>query len=339
MSSSVKRSLMFADLAGSTALYEAMGNTQATRLVTDCTEAMGAAIRLSQGRVVKVLGDGVLATFPDPQSALIGARAVREAVARMSAKRRQLAANVLASKVTPTIANNAVDTQFGADQNLCVNVGIEHGDVVEHEQDVFGDVVNIAARLSDVAQNGEILVGEGAYSQLDSTWRLSCRSLSRIALKGKAQAMQVWRLELMHEMQTGPHMAYTMHVGSNTSSSNDGNDAPSGPSLLRLHLPNGTQAELSSESPNTLVLGRTTDAHIILDDPRISRTHATLAWQLDHFVLSDISSNGTWLRFGGASQMHTLRRSSMPMVGSGEIGLGAHVSFAPEVTLRFTIEQ
>lgn len=309
-----------------------MGNTQATRLVTDCTEAMGAAIKQAGGRVVKVLGDGVLATFATPQAALTGARGVREAVTRMGLQRKRAEAKIPARQPV----GGSADTQFSADTNLCVNIGVEHGDVVEHEQDVFGDVVNVAARLSDVAQNGEILIGEGGYQALDAAWRMSCRSLSRITLKGKSQAMPVWRLEAVTEMQTGPHIAYTMHVGALATQDLDGDD---GPRTLVLHLPSGARAQLSSESTTSLILGRTADAQLVLDDPRVSRTHATLAWQLDHFVLTDISSNGTWLRFGGASQVHTLRRSSMPLVGGGEIGLGAHVSFAPEVTLQFSIER
>ncbi len=327
-------------------MFEAMGNTHATRLVTDCTEAMSLAVRQSGGMVVKVLGDGILAVFERPEAALSGARGVRDAV-NWAAKQRQLHA-VLNPKL-PTAAkparsagaNDGADTQFSADTfaNLCVNIGVEHGDVVSRDEDgqldVFGDAVNVAARLSDVAQNGEILVGEGAYAKLDATWRMSLRSLSRIALKGKAQAMAVWRLELLHEMQTGPHAAYTMHVGSSNADMSQSDD---GPALLRLHLPDGSSASLHSHGAN-LTLGRTRDADVMLDDPRVSRTHATLAWQTDHFTLTDISSNGTWLRFGGTAQVHTLRRSNMPLVGSGEIGLGAHLSFAPEVTVRFTIDR
>ncbi len=298
---SAPMSVLFADLAGSTALFESLGNTQAAALVTECTEVMALAVRAGGGDVVKVLGDGVLCVFPRPERALAAARELRKAIAV---------------------------------KDLEVNVGVEHGDVVYREGDVFGDAVNLAARLSDVAQRGEILVGEGAYAQLDAVWRSACRSLSRIVLKGKSTASPVWRLESQDEMQTGPFVPYTQIAPPE----NTGAMRAAGVPELRLLTPAGESLKLEGRRGLSLVLGRTDSAQVQLEDARVSRAHASLSWQVDHFVLADHSSNGTWLRFAGANNVHTLRRTSMPLVGSGQFSLGASLTEpVPEITLGFEV--
>jgi adenylate cyclase len=298
---SVPMCVLFADLAGSTALFESLGNTQAAMLVTKCTEAMAAAAHRGGGNVAKVLGDGVLCVFDRPERALMAARDLRMAIAA---------------------------------QDLEANVGIEFGDVVLRDGDVFGDAVNLAARLSDVAQRGEILVGEGAYRQLDAVWRGACRSLAHIVLKGKSQAIPVWRLESQDEMQTGPFVAFTQVAFTESM----------GAHLAKLNLrvevrgPDGTVRTLPATKGASLVLGRTQASQLQFEDARVSRSHASIAWQVDHFELSDHSSNGTWLRFSGASLIHTLRRSSMALVGAGEFSLGASLQeTVPEITASFEV--
>jgi adenylate cyclase len=292
--------VLFADLAGSTSLFDKLGNTKATQLVTQCTDAMGMAVQRAGGQVIKVMGDGVLAVFNRPAQALVAAQAMRHIEFR---------------------------------QGLQVNVGIEHGQVVVRDQDVFGDAVNLAARLSDIAQSGEILLAGGAHAELDLAWQHQCRSLDNIALKGKAQPTPVWRLEPQTEMQTGPYMVTQLHGGKH--------DAQAAVAQMNLQLtpPEGEPTSLQSHSAQVLVLGRTAPANLQVNDARVSRSHASIQWQLDHFVISDQSSNGTWLRLDGSNTVHLLRRNSMPLVASGSIGLGADVDEFAAVRVRFSVQR
>ncbi len=164
------RTVVFADLTGSTGLFETAGNVVATRIVTRCTHTLGRHLVLAGGQLVKYLGDGVLVLFDNTLAAV-------EAASRMQ--------QVLAEQV-PGLP------QGGA---LGIKTGVERGPIVEHDGDCYGDAVNVAARLSDRAQGGETLIGEGAFDCLPEAQRLACHSLDRITIKGKAEPMPVWLVD------------------------------------------------------------------------------------------------------------------------------------------------
>ena len=67
------RTVLFADLRGSTALFETLGNAEATSVVTHCVTALAVPVADHHGTVVKTLGDGLMAVFDDPPDALAAA--------------------------------------------------------------------------------------------------------------------------------------------------------------------------------------------------------------------------------------------------------------------------
>ena len=71
-----------------------------------------------------------------------------------------------------------------------------------------------------------------------------------------------------------------------------------------------------------LTLGRATTASLPFNDSRVSRVHATVEWRGGQFVLSDLSSFGTWVYVGNQSEPVVLRRTECYLVGQGEIALG-----------------
>jgi hypothetical protein len=73
-------------------------------------------------------------------------------------------------------------------------------------------------------------------------------------------------------------------------------------------------------------IGRATDARLCINDPRVSRLHARIDWRNTGFVLTDMSSFGTWVRFEGSDVPVQLRRDACILHGVGEMALG--VSFA-----------
>lgn len=80
----------------------------------------------------------------------------------------------------------------------------------------------------------------------------------------------------------------------------------------------------SAEAP--VHIGRATDARVCINDPRVSRLHARIDWRGSGFVLTDMSSFGTWVRFDGSDVPVQLRRDACNLHGTGEMALG--VSFA-----------
>jgi hypothetical protein len=86
-----------------------------------------------------------------------------------------------------------------------------------------------------------------------------------------------------------------------------------------------------------VVLGRSPQATYIIDDTRVSRSHARIAWHGGTFQLTDLSYNGTYVRFDHDPAIISLRRGSCTLHGSGVIVLGAAPSDVTSPSVRFEI--
>ena len=156
----VHTTVVFTDLAGSTGLFESLGNEKATEAVTRLTRWIGEVIEAHEGRVVKNLGDGVLGTFADATDAMFAALEIQRAhqirLARWPA---------------------ALRTE--------IKIGLANGDVVEVDGDFYGDAVNVASRLSDICGPSEILSTESVLGQIEPFDGLRYRHLGQVSLRGR----------------------------------------------------------------------------------------------------------------------------------------------------------
>jgi len=184
-------------------------------------------------------------------------------------------------------------------------MGIESGEVVEIDGDCFGDTVNSAARLADLAGAAQILTTENVWAVLLPDHKALLRSMGPMYLRGRAEASHVYRVE----WQTGRDEDATMAGRSMFS------EIPE--AFLNLVFGDLT-VRLSSRS-SKIFIGRASDAALTLNDPRVSRMHATLEWRGGHFILVDASSYGTWVYVGNQSEAAVLRRTECFLVGSGLI--------------------
>jgi class 3 adenylate cyclase len=295
------KSVVFADLTGSTGLFESAGNVVATHVVTRCTQTLGAHFMRAGGHVVKYLGDGVLVTFDDTVAAV-------EACLR-----------------TKDILHDINADQF-RHTPLGFKVGIEHGPIIEQDGDCYGDAVNVASRLSDRAEANEILIGEPVFRRLPEHLRLSCSSLDRIMVKGKSEPIRVWRIDWARTAES------TITVSIDTIA---GGSRPQVLQRLDLDLLDQHLKLLPSDGP--LVIGRGDEVGMNINDPRVSRRHARIEWVSSQCVLTDFSSNGTWVSFAGAVSPVMLKRDSCMLHGRGEIGLGAAPDDFTAPTLSFQV--
>ncbi|HQZ01229.1 MAG TPA: adenylate/guanylate cyclase domain-containing protein [Thauera sp.] len=300
MKQSVK-TVVFADLTGSTGLFESAGNVVATRIVTRCTHTLGRHLVLAGGQLVKYLGDGVLVLFDNTLAAV-------EAASRMQ--------EVLAEQV-PGLPQGGL---------LGIKTGVERGPIVEHDGDCYGDAVNVAARLSDRAQAGETLIGEAAFDCLPEAQRLACQSLDRITIKGKAEPMHVWRVD------------WARTAESTLTAMFDFNQLIEGTrSIQRIDIRRMDQHAELHPGEGPLIIGRGDGAGFAVDDPRVSRRHARIEWTSGQCSFTDFSSNGSWVRFSGSTAPVVLRRDSCALYGEGEIGLGAQLDDFTAPTLAFRV--
>ena len=155
--------VLFADVSGSTKLYETAGNAVAHAAVESCVNVMRQKTLASSGRVIKTIGDEVMSAFQTADAAI----------------EMQLAISEL-----PPVGNTT----------LGIRVGFNFGPVVERDGDVFGDAVNLASRLAGVATKGQIITARETVMLMSPMLKANTRAITTIQVKGKAQEIQVYEL-------------------------------------------------------------------------------------------------------------------------------------------------
>ncbi len=296
-----ERAILFADLRGSTALYLKLGNTEAATAVTQSLSLLGQIVAKGGGRVVKTLGDGLMAVFNNAEPAIDTAVNLHESLARMVPAPLDLA------------------TRGG---DLRLKVAIAWGEVVELEGDCFGDAVNVAARLLDLAGDHETLTTGSLLHELPSDQQERFRSINKLHLRGRKEPVPVLRMEARRFNDT---MSTVIMDAQET-------DLPDGIRLSWL----GTERVYATASM-PLVLGRSPQASFCVSDSRVSRSHARIESHSGHLYLSDLSYNGTHIRFDGDDQVLTLRRGTCTLHGSGVISLGAPPTDPTSTQIRFDV--
>jgi adenylate cyclase len=283
------RTVLFADLRGSTALFETQGNAAATSVITRCITTLGQSVSLHDGQLVKTLGDGLMAVFHEPETALRAGLHMHEALFAMALQGPE-----------PGAAMGL--------RAMRLQVALARGEVVEIGGDCFGDAVNVAARLLDHAGDNETLVTGEVMAGLPDDTRVRFRSLDRMVLRGRVEPVSVHVLG--GRRGVGDSVAVTQF--GDVSDVNE-------PDALRLVWSNLHRVFTSQQVP--VVLGRSPQATFCVDDSRVSRSHARVDWHSGSFQLSDLSYNGTYVRFNDG-EIVSLRRGSCTLHGSGTIGLG-----------------
>ena len=294
-----QRTVLFADLRGSTSLYEKLGNAAATEVVTRAVAELARIVNREQGRVVKTLGDGLMALFEAPRHAVAAAEEMHDALAHLSP-----------AKTSPRAPG------------LKLQVAIAHGEVVEMAGDCFGDAVNVAARLIDHAGDNETLVTASVLEQLEAPGRSRFRDLDQMQLRGRAEPVHV-------------HLLEARRFGDTVTTAFGGLAVLPEPEGIRLSWLDLTRIYRGPQLP--VVLGRSPQATYCIDDSRVSRSHARIDWHGGTFQLTDLSYNGTYVRFGESGETLALRRGSCTLHGSGMIGLGTPPVDALSPCVKFEV--
>ena len=299
MTQIVERTILFADLRGSTSLYESMGNAEATAVVTQSVSLLARIVEAMGGQLVKTLGDGLMAMFILPKAALAAAEEMHDSMERIGGPGSSLP------------------------QPLKVQVALACGEVVEMSGDVFGDAVNVAARLLDHAGDNETLLTSAVLAGLPPAQRERFRSLDRMQLRGRVEPVHVYLLEA----QRNP---------GDTAATAFGDMAPAAePEGIRLMWLNMNRVYSGTSLP--VVLGRSPGVTYCIDDTRVSRSHARIDWHGGTFQLTDLSYNGTYVRFDHDPEVISLRRGTCTLHGSGLIGLGTPPTEADGPCVRFEV--
>lgn len=288
----VHTTVVFTDLHGSTAVFEALGNAKATAAVTQVTDWIAQRCTKHGGRVVKTLGDGVLAMFPTNQGAV---NAVVD-IQRAHQKRFSLSTKL---------------------PSMPIRIGVASGEVELVQGDCYGDAVNVASRLCDLSGPNQIWANSASLELVNESQGVTFRVLGPINIRGRAEPCNVFQVE-WREAQASDFL--TMQGDLDPAILSGDRDFLG--REIQLTWTDRTKLFKSFDLP--ISVGRIRTAEFVIDDPRVSRTHARIEWRNGSIVLVDVSSFGSWVRFGAdASSPVLLRREECVLHGSGELALGA----------------
>ncbi|MDH3214549.1 MAG: adenylate/guanylate cyclase domain-containing protein [Myxococcales bacterium] len=286
--------VLFADLSGSTRLYDSLGDAPAREIVARCIDRIIGVVERHDGTVIKTIGDEVMSTFPGADAAADAAQDILVAMAEAYAIHQG---------------------------RLGAHVGFHTGSVVHEAGDVFGDTVNLAARLVALAKRGEILTTRASVDALAPQRRERTRRIDRRELEGHQGALEIFEL-----------IAQTSNL---TSMTPIPPAEPSGPGRLILRRGDGVFA--LDESRSTLSIGRDPESDLVLEDPQVSRRHARVRLRHGKFVLTDMSANGTLVRAREGKTVR-LHREELILQGSGSIGFGRNLDGDGELPIAFFVE-
>lgn len=301
----VHTTVVFTDLFGSTKAFEALGNARATQLVTQVTTWIAKIVESHGGRVVKMLGDGVLSLFEDNRSAI-------DAVVEMQRNHQ-----TRMPQIPPA-------------NRLPIRIGVASGEVEFVAGDCYGDAVNVAARLSDLCGPHQIWANGAALQGVYEAEGVRFRVLGPISIRGRAEPCTVFQVEWQEDVTSGLMTMQSDHVPMLDA---DHADVLGG--QIELSWVDTKKTFKAFELP--IHIGRIRQIEFVVNDPRVSRTHARIDWRNGSVMLVDVSSYGCWVRFSGGGADLLLRREECVLHGRGEIALGSSFADLSAPTLSFSV--
>jgi class 3 adenylate cyclase len=296
-----KAAVLFADISGSTQLYVQHGDTTARTIIAKALEYLAGVTKQHQGVVIKTIGDEVICRFPTADAAFDAAVGMQRALKEN--------------------ANEITDKT-----RVCIRVGLQWGEVVNQGGDVFGDAVNVAARVAAVAKRDQIVTTEQTVEALTGDRGDMARQFDRVALKGREGELVLHMIDWDDEADATRMRTVT----------------PTAPAAgeKKLQLTFGDKSVLLFTEGKTLTLGRSAECSLVVATGFASRLHAKVVMRRGRFVLADESTNGTYIMPGGVgsgSQEVFIKREEFLLPDKGVFSLGQTCSAADAKFVQFSL--
>ncbi len=291
--------ILFADVVDSSRLYATYGDAEARRIVGSCLKAMTQVVGEHQGRVVKTIGDEIMCVFPTGDEAA-------------------LAAVVMHQRLAEQIHAGALHN------TLSLRIGFHRGPVVEEGADLFGDAVNLAARMAALSKAHQIMTTRQTVESLEGALRPLARFVDQSTIKGQHGAFDLYEIvwnsseATMAASGTGPIAL------------------PKTERSLIVAL--GEKTWTVDVQHPTLTMGRSSQCDVTVEDTRASRLHAKIEFGREHFILRDVSTNGSYVVMEEGGPRH-IRRDELELTSNGVLALGREVDPAAPTCLRLTLRR
>jgi adenylate cyclase len=278
--------ILFADIAGSTRIYESLGDDVAHRIVREMLRRAGLAVEAKDGTVVKTIGDELMAAFASADDAVAAAIDVQRGI-----------------DDAPPITTKA------GPMRLSFRIGMHVGPAVQENGDYFGDTVNVAARMVGLAKAGQILTTGEALALLPAAERGKAATIGEVEVKGRAEAVSVAQVEWRAQPQTTTVLRFAERA------------EPNREPELRLVF-EGRSWRVPPDR-KALSCGRDAGSDIVLKGSQASRSHATIERRRGKVFLIDHSTNGTHLILDEQRSAIRLHREEFGLVRQGCIIFGS----------------
>lgn len=293
--------ILFADVVGSTHLYEEMGDDGAREIVHQCVAIMKDSTEQYGGSVIKTMGDEVMSTFPSADDAMNAG-----------------------SQMQQRITNNESLTNGKA--RVSIRIGCHYGSVVVEDRDIFGAAVHTANRMTSQAKAGQIITTTATVDQLSGEWRAFVRQIDTAPVRGlSSDAMGIF--EVLWQPEDATDLMRELDV-KKAAVPQDGS---------KLYLTAGSKSiVLALGEKSSVSIGRTDENDLIITGKLISRVHANIEISKSHFLLIDSSTNGTFVCPDEGEEIY-VRRDSAELTGAGVISLGKSASAASDSVIRYEV--
>jgi adenylate cyclase len=289
MDANRKTTVMFASFVGMDNVVQAAGESAAQDAVGRCLERLGGAASSCGGRLAKTMRDKAMILVATPDAAADAAVAIHTVV-------------------------NEFPAVSGA--KLSLGIGFQYGPVIQKATDVFGDTVNLAARLGEQAGKGQIITSQETANGFSPIYRPWVRKLGTVDVKGRSDAVEI--CELVWRADDSATLVAKRRVPTE--------------GVLKLKLKFRGAEVVRRREKDAVVIGRDPECGLVVDDDQVSRHHCTIERRGDKFVLSDTSSNGTYVTIQGEPEV-LLQREDLTLSKRGWIAFGQ-----PRVAAKEAVE-
>jgi adenylate cyclase len=287
--------VLFADIAKSTQLYDILGDTRAQTEISAWLKALSEVTVRHGGTVIKKIGDEVLCTFENVANAVAAGREMQQTLDRLP-------------------VHDA--PQVGSPN---IYVGIHCGKVIEEEGDIYGDVVNVAARLVALAKQRQVLLSEEAAKKLSANEADNIKLIDTEVVQGKFEEIRYYEYTWEQFDQT---MIINQHLEKKTLKH-------------RLELRSADHSKIVDQAHPVATFGRQGHNDFILHNERVSRTHARIEYRSGKFILIDQSSNGTFV-FTLKEKKIFLQREEAILPPNGYLNFGEELGKDAPESIHFS---
>lgn len=299
MSNETEVAVLFADVVGSTRLYEVLGDHQARDMILNCVDLMRGATERNRGTVIKTIGDEILAIFPTANDAVNAAGEMQQDIG----------------------AHPELSVQG---QHVAIRIGCHYGPVVLENKDIFGSSVHTANRMTSQAKAGQIILTSGTVERLSPEWRAVTRQIDVTPVRGRSEEIELF--EVLWQQEDATSMLPSIAI-----------DARTGHRPRRARVRYLGREFVLGDDRESLTMGRAEENDVVVKGTLISRLHARIEMARNRFMLVDQSTNGTFVTSQEGKEAF-VRRDSVALQGKGLIGLGRLPEAAAQDAIRYQIE-